>query len=83
MKIQLSWTSTSVALTADKKAPPVSAGGFLLGFIQDERTVPDLRVLGGKDSSHRGMESDLEGPAWSGPTRLGRAGHQLAEPHQS
>lgn len=42
MKIQLSWTLTSVVSTSDKKVPPVSAGGFLLGFIQDERTVPDL-----------------------------------------
>lgn len=77
-----SWTLIYLVSTV-KKVPPVSAGGFLLGFIQDERTVPDLRVLGGKDSSHRGMDSGKEGPARSGPTRHGRAGRQLAEPHQS
>lgn len=58
MKIQLSWTLIYQYSTADKKVPPVSAGGFLLGFIQEERTVPDLRVLGVKDSAIYRMESD-------------------------
>lgn len=62
MKMLKSWTSTSVVLTADKKVPPVSAGGFLLGFIWRQGQSRIYRVQDVRTPHYIGWSPTQDGP---------------------